>query len=130
MRSAYNCIWPQEINLLERRLRRRLPGGTLTAGKVANHDPLLPPRPRATTDLPQGKPADRAGEVEERVTGALKLAGHAVRPRLRPQAARAGQKMHCFQKSTPVFQKLSTLPQLSSSDLETVSNPRETFFKS
>lgn len=62
----------------------------------------LPPSPCATTDLRQQEPADRAREVEERVTGALKLARQAVRPRLQPKAARAGQKMHGFKKATPV----------------------------
>lgn len=54
-----------------------------------------------------------------------------MRPGLESQAATASQEMHWLKEGSSHFGKaaLPTPPPLSSFDLETVSNPRDSFFK-
>lgn len=63
--------------------------------------PALPPRPWATTGLPQREPANRAREAEERETDA-QLARHAV--------AGACQKNAVSRRQLPFFLKALRMP--------------------
>lgn len=88
------------------------------------------PLSRPLLDLQQ-EPADRVGEVEDRMTGALRMARDDMKAGLQPKVVIAGEEMNWFKEGNSHFLKEALpTPPTSSFDLESVSKSRFLFQRS